>query len=158
MDSQVAGKTWKQNITRRLKLQFPANCFPLVYRPREEEEEETSNRQFKLLQQADRPSASSFSLAFSKHLTLTKHVANMPVSRQRPQLVLPPGVALVVVPGKLHHLQHKQRAHILVSNRNQPAKPRCNYICVAQGNGNDSLSISAGLRPRTQLSHLHQRR
>lgn len=46
--------------------------------------------------------------------TLTKHVANVPVSRQRPQLILAPGVALVVVPGKLHHLQHEQRADILV--------------------------------------------
>lgn len=32
----------------------------------------------------------------------------MAVPRQRPQLVLAPSVALVVVPGKLHHLQHKR--------------------------------------------------
>lgn len=50
------------------------------------------------------------SWALSKMLTLTKHVSNMPVFRQRPQLILAPGEVLVVVPGKLHHLQHRQRA------------------------------------------------
>lgn len=79
-----------------------------------------------------------------KTLTLTEHVANMPVPRQRPKFILAPGVALVVVPGKLHHLQHKQRADISVTGliaQQHTSKLRCNYIGIAQGKGNDSLLI-----------------
>lgn len=47
-------------------------------------------------------------------MELTKHVSNMPVFRQRTQLILAPGVVLVVVPRKLHHLQQNQRAEQLV--------------------------------------------
>lgn len=64
-----------------------------------------------------------------KTLILTEHVADMAVSRQRPQLILAPGVELVVVPGKLHHLQHKQRVDISVTGlmaKQHTSTPRFN--------------------------------